>query len=223
VPLPGGEHAVREPWRMALSHLLDADCANDLSFGLLRNVEPTKIRTTMQMIERGFNAPMTSSAGRLFDAAAVLAGVRNRATFEGQSAMELEWHADAMGATDAYPFEVVKEGDRLVVDTRPLIRAIVEDRRASVPAAVIARCLHSTIAAAIVATCLRIRETTGIEAVVLSGGVFQNRILSEETAERLVAASFQVYRHERVPPNDGGLALGQLAIAAARGEASECA
>jgi hydrogenase maturation protein HypF len=159
--------------------------------------------------------------GRLFDAAAALAGVRDRTDFEGQAAMELEALAGGAPREGAYPFGLDVGVDALVVDTRPLIRALASDCREGIRPRVIARRFHETVVDIVESVCSRLRKASGLETVVLSGGVFQNRLLSEEVHERLSLAGFQVYCHRQVPPNDGGLALGQLAVAAAidgRGE-----
>jgi hydrogenase maturation protein HypF len=208
VPLPGGDRAIREPWRMALSHLLDAGESTSL---MERRRPAADVRIVRSLIEKRLFAPPTSSMGRLFDAVASLAGLRDEAAFEGQAAMELQWAAERAESDGAYPFEL-SDG---VIDTRPLIGAVGADirRGASIPA--IARRFHSALVNIIETVCGRLRETTGLRRVVLSGGVFQNGLLSAEAARRLSAHGFEVYTHRLLPPNDGGLALGQLAIAAA--------
>jgi hydrogenase maturation protein HypF len=174
------------------------------------------------MLERRFRTPLTSSAGRLFDAVASLVGVRDRVSYEGQAAVELEWLASRGAPAGSYPLLIDQaraEGPSeapLVVDTRPLIAAVVEDVGRQVEPAVIARRFHSTLVEVIASVCARLRESTGLGAVVLSGGVFLNALLTTEVGARLTADGFRVYRHRLVPPNDGGLSLGQLAIAAAR-------
>lgn len=221
IGLPGGEQAIREPWRMALAHLADAE----IDFAILK-ARPLRadIPIVAKMLERRLNTPLTSSVGRLFDAVASLAGVRDRVRYEGQAAIELEWLAADAAPERAYPFAFCKHdgGEMaempLVVDTRPLIRAVAEDASGGIRAEVIARRFHSTLVDLIATVCNRLRQSSGIEAVVLSGGVFLNALLASESSARLVAGGFRVYRHRRVPPNDGGLSLGQLAIAAARND-----
>jgi hydrogenase maturation protein HypF len=221
VGMPGGEQAIREPWRMALAHLVDASGTDDL---LANRVPTVALRTARTMIERQFNTPRTSSAGRLFDAVAALAGLRNRVSFEGQAALELEWLAAEVPPQGAYPFDLVPTGEGelaevlLVIDTRPIIRAVAQNASQGTNARVIARRFHSTMVEMIAATCDRLRQATGLEVVVLSGGVFMNALLTRETSDRLRRAGFRVYCHRLVPPNDGGLSLGQLAVAAACGE-----
>jgi hydrogenase maturation protein HypF len=219
VGMAGGEQAIREPWRMALAHLADCDAPDDL----LRTRIPTvALAAVRRMLERGFNAPLTSSAGRLFDAVAALAGVRDIVGYEGQAAMELEWLATSVEADAAYPFDLSETVEQeaaeasLIIDPRPIIRAVAHDARLGVDAAIIARRFHSTIVELIAAVCNRLRSQTSLATVVLSGGVFMNGLLSREVGEHLKRLGFAVYGHQRVPPNDGGLSLGQLAIAAVR-------
>jgi hydrogenase maturation protein HypF len=219
VGMPGGEQAVRQPWRMAVAHLRDADVEAPL---LTEHLPPVALRTVEKMLEKGFNTPLTSSVGRLFDAVAALAGIRENVSYEGQAAMELEWLATGAAPEEGYPFGMMESATggpseaTLIVDTRPLIRAVAADAARPTEGARIARRFHSTMVEIVAAVCNRIREPTGNNTVVLSGGVFLNALLTREVSERLAAAGFQVYRHRLVPPNDGGLSLGQLAIAAAR-------
>jgi hydrogenase maturation protein HypF len=219
VGMPGGEQAVREPWRMAVAHLRDA---GEGTSSLKGRLTALALRTVETMLEKGFNTPRTSSAGRLFDAVAALAGVRERAAYEGQAAVELEWLAAGVAPDEGYPFEVAATpagnpaGATFVVDTRPLIRAVAADAARRTEAARIARRFHAAVVEIIAAVCGRLRATTGCTTVVLSGGVFLNALLSSEVSARLAGAGFRVYRHRLVPPNDGGLSLGQLAVAAAR-------
>jgi hydrogenase maturation protein HypF len=215
VPLPGGERAVREPWRMALSVLLDAGLAGEAADLLGGRLPLLPLRGVERMIERRVNAPLSSSAGRLFDAVAALCGVRDRTTFEGQAAMELEALAAEAPEDGAYPFDLPGGITPLVVDTRPLVRAVAADCRRGAARSGVARRFHRALAAIVGEVCGRLRAVTGVDTVVLSGGVFQNALLSAEAAARLAGEGFRVYAQERVPCNDGGLALGQLAVAAA--------
>ena len=158
---------------------------------------------------------MTSSAGRLFDAIASIAGVRDKVSYEGQAAIELEWLASNTSADGSYPFELVNQNGTIVIDTRPLIRAAVGNAESGVSPPKIARRLHTTIVEIIKMVCEEIRSTNGHSDVVLSGGVFMNALLTREVNDALCQNGFHVYRHRQAPPNDGGLSLGQLAIAAA--------
>lgn len=215
VPMPGGDRAVREPWRMALAHLVDAGLDEQT---LRDRVPATALRTARRLIECRLNAPWTSSAGRLFDAVAALSGVRDVVSFEGQAAMELEWLAAEVPADGAYPFAIEDPvgGDAPIqVDTRPLIAEVAAEVRRGESAAVIGRRFHSTLLEMIARVCDRLRSETGLGAVAMSGGVFQNALLAAEGVARLEREGFRVYRQRRVPPGDGGLGLGQLAIAAA--------
>jgi hydrogenase maturation protein HypF len=215
VPLPGGEQAVRQPWRMAAVYLAQVfgKAFLDLDLPFARQLDRPTWRMLAQMMRRGLNSPLTSSLGRLFDAAAALLGLRQQVLYEGQAAIELE--AIAANAAQTYPF-AIEEGAPAKLDVRPLVRAMVADLQQGRPLAEIAGCFHASIAALLEAACLRAREQTGLNSVALSGGVFQNRLLLEQLVARLEQHTFQVYINRRVPPNDGGLSFGQAAVAAAR-------
>ena len=204
VPLAGGDAAVREPWRSALSYLMD-------TFGAevpLEAVDPSRVRVVRKMIQNHVNTVPTSSCGRLFDAVASLIGLRHQVTFEGQAAIELESIVDA--STDSYPFTL----EAAELDFRPAIERIVREVREGGHPASIAAKFHNTVARAIVETCGRLRAETQWNRVCLSGGTFQNVKLLERTLAGLRSAQFEVFLHSLVPPNDGGIALGQAAIAA---------
>ncbi len=222
VPLPGGDRAVRQTWRVAASHLLDAGCDVE---GLEQAAPKAELRTVCQMIERGVNSPMTSSAGRLFDAVAALAGIRASVSFEGQAAMELEALATDDRSDGSYPFALDRSrvaASAVEIDTRPLVRAVFDDaRRGTNQRRRIARRFQATLVKMIAAVCDRIRRDTGLARIVLSGGVFLNVLLAQEASERLSADGFEVFRHHLVPPGDGGISLGQVAVAAALCQRSE--
>ena len=225
VGLPGGDRAVREPWRIALTHLIEADA---VCIPFEQRLNSRDARLVRQMLHRRLNTPMTTSAGRLFDAVAALCGVRQTVSYEGQAAMELEYLSAPLRPDGVYPFRVSDAASNepevpLEIDTRPLVAAIAEDVRYGTSAARIGRRFHSTLVEIIVAVCSRIRDNTGLGRVVLSGGVFTNELLSTDTAAELRSHSFEVLRHRLVPANDGGLSLGQLAVAAARGGSGICA
>jgi hydrogenase maturation protein HypF len=207
VPMPGGAAAIRQPWRMAAAYV-DRD---DLDVAR-RNAERWAAVTAMAA--KGVNAPLTSSAGRLFDAAAALLGVRDTINYEGQAAIELEQLADP-AESGAYPAAVVA-GDPFQIRAADLLTALISDLTDGVRAPVIAARFHHGVAAAIEAGCLLLRERHGLDTVALSGGVFQNMLLLNATAARLEARGFRVLTHSRVPCNDGGISLGQAVIAAAR-------
>jgi hydrogenase maturation protein HypF len=210
VPMPGGAAAIRQPWRMAAAYL-GPDAPETLDVRL-RNQDRWAAVTAMAA--KGVNAPLTSSAGRLFDAAAALLGVRDTINYEGQAAIELEQLADpAEGG--AYPAAVVA-GHPFQIRAADLLTALISDRTNGVPAPVIAARFHHGVAAAIEAGCALLRERHGLATVALSGGVFQNMLLLHATAARLEARGFRVLTHSRFPCNDGGISLGQAVIAAAR-------
>jgi hydrogenase maturation protein HypF len=213
VGMPGGEQAVREPWRMAVAHLADAGAASPL---LGARILPDRMRMVEQLLSRHFNTPQTSSAGRLFDAVAALCGVRDQVSYEGQAAIELEWLATGVSVDGIYPFELSQPAGEtpLIIDTRPLIGAVAREVDQQVAPAVIARRFHATLTEVIAQVCGRLRDSSSINAVALSGGVFLNALLTGDVLSRLRGAGFRVYRHRLVPPNDGGLSLGQLAITA---------
>ncbi len=205
--LPGGDRAVVEPRRAAiglLHEIFGDDIPRDLAPVLA--FAPDELSVLHAMLRTGVNAPLTSSAGRLFDAVAALLDVRQRCSFEGQAAMELEFALDGCDTDDAY--------DTASEDWEAMIRCIIADLRSGVPAGRIAAKFHNTLAETIVGVARRVGE----EKVALSGGCFQNRYLTERTVLRLRDAGFRPYWHQRVPPNDGGIALGQLAALAFPGQ-----
>ena len=214
--LPGGEQAVKEPRRVALGllHEMFGDAVFDrIDLAPVRAFRPAELALLRQSLPKRLNAPVTSSMGRLFDAVAGVIGSRQVLRFEGQAAMELEFALDGVETDEAYPLEVVSPSSPspLVLDWAPMIRAMLEDlqRRTDVP--LISAKFHNALAEAIVSLAGR----AGHPRVVLSGGCFQNKYLTERAVRRLQAAGFQPYWHQRVPPNDGGIALGQ-AVAAVR-------
>ena len=214
VTMPGGDLAVREPFRMALAHLHHAFGGWDPALAPARAATEEERRIIARQIERGVNAPLTSSIGRLFDAVASLLDVRHRARYEAEAAIELEAMA-APGDHGHYPVEL-SSGEPVVVDPAPLIRGIVRDLALRIPVPIIAARVHLTVAAVIVAVAERVRDRTGLRRVVLSGGVFQNVSLLQRVRQLLARSEFTVFSHHIVPPNDGGIALGQAVVARAR-------
>jgi hydrogenase maturation protein HypF len=208
VPLPGGDKAVKEPWRLALAWGMSAECGmGNAEWG----VAPEVIEVVRHQIEKGINAPLTSSMGRLFDAVAALAGVRQTVNYEAQAAMELEALVEP-DETTHYPFTI--HHSPFTIDPRPLIRAVVADRENATPLPIIAARFHNGVAQMVRDVCLTLRQEHGVDEVAVSGGVWQNVTLLRRTVPLLEAAGFTVYLHTQVPPNDGGLALGQTAVAA---------
>jgi hydrogenase maturation protein HypF len=204
-PLPGGDAAARNPKQTATGLLYEM-----LKTEAFTGEEPPLLR---QMLEKQLRSPRTSSAGRLFDAVAYLIGLTHHVSFEGQAAMQLEF-AVTPALEDSYPWSVTA-GEPLVIDWEPMIRCIIDDRRSGVSSGTIAAKFHNTLADIIV----DIAQRVGQRKVVLTGGCFQNRYLTERAVRRLSEAGFRPYWHQRVPPNDGGIALGQI-IAASRQKAA---
>ena len=197
--LPGGEAAVRQGWRSAASLLWEV--------GGREAVAPfPQPAVLLQMLERGVNAPWTTSVGRLFDAVASMAGVAHESRFEGQAAMTLERTIGSLYTEESYT--LVERGE--IGDWAPLIDAARRDVEKKEPPALIAARFHNALANWIVA----VAERAGVEQIVLSGGVFQNGYLVERASALLEGRSFRVYTHRQVPPNDGGIALGQAVVAA---------
>jgi hydrogenase maturation protein HypF len=214
IPLPGGDSAAEEPWRMAVSYLYKVYGRDFLALELpfLKQIDPEKIRMIIQMIDKNINCPLTSGAGRLFDAVASLLDLVQVASFQAEGPMRLE-SLVRNGCTESYPFTC---GATLRFDGT--IRGIVDDIAQSTDKATMATKFHNTIILAIFETVKAIRETGNINKVVLSGGVFQNKYLLEGTILLLEKNNFNVYSHATVPTNDGGIALGQLAVASKRRE-----
>ena len=228
--LPGGSQAMREPWRNTYAHLVEhigwasylGDFAGTELAGWLQQ-QPLPVLDTM--LQRGLNAPWSSSCGRLFDAIAAALGVcRAEATYEGQAAIELEALAERhVGDPGVYPFDVLEstDGAPWQLDPRPLWRELLEDVVRGVDAACIAARFHQGLACAVADLGVRLARIHGCDSVALSGGVMQNRLLFEALTARLTHAGLQVLSHSLVPANDGGLALGQAVIAAARAMAGQ--
>jgi hydrogenase maturation protein HypF len=209
VPLAGGDAAVREPWRAALGYLIDT-----LGPGAtIEGVPEDRVRVVRRMIATGVNTVRTSSCGRLFDAVAAMIGLRLEVNFEAQAAIELENIAEE-GNDERYPFEI-EAGECRQVDFRPAIERIARETAEGRARSSMAAKFHNTVAEAVAETCRQIRGDTGLGRVCLSGGSFQNMRLLAGAVARLRGAGFEVFLHRRVPPNDGGIALGQAAVAAA--------
>jgi len=215
--LPGGEKAIREPWRIAVSLLREAYGNNwrEVAEGLHTVPEKCYYETMERIMVQKFNSPMTSSLGRLFDGVAVLLGFRRKVTFEGQAAMELE--AMAKSKTNMLlPFDISETGDVLRLDFSPMVRKIVDEIRMGKSNTEIAYAFHMTLPVAFRGMAEAIRKRTGLNRVVLSGGCFQNRTLTEKTIMELENAGFDVFFHEVLPTNDGCISLGQAVCAGAQ-------
>jgi hydrogenase maturation protein HypF len=216
VRLPGGERAIREPWRMACAWLADAIGGDpELPRALEAAVDPLAWGQVGRLARSGTASPVTTSAGRLFDAVAAICGVRARVNYEGQAAIELE-AACVPGGHEGYPMPLVDEGGFLIIDPRETIRAVSGDIAAGVAIGTVASRFHAGLASATASACARLARSTGTELVVLSGGVFQNRRLLETAVGGLEQAGLRVLLPERLPPGDGGISFGQAAVAARR-------
>jgi hydrogenase maturation protein HypF len=219
-PLPGGEAAVKEPRRTALGLLYEM--FGEAAFTMadvapLQAFSPAELGPLKTMLARRLNSPRTSSIGRLFDAIASLAGLRQQVRHEGQAAMELEFALDGTDPkNDAYELPLTPthaprtmHHAPLLLDWSPLIESLLSDLRTKTPIPLISARFHNALAEAILA----VAKQVGQPRVVLSGGCFQNRCLTERTVQRLQQEGFRPYWHQRVPPNDGGIALGQVVAA----------
>ena len=211
VPLPGGDAAIRRPCRVALAHLWAAgiEWAHDVP--AVAAVPPEERAVLVRQLESGTGCVATSSMGRLFDAVSSLLGLRHEATYEAQAAMELQWAAQDAAAGASRPYRFDRRGDEL--DPSPVLRALVADRRAGVDIGAMAAGFHAAVARLIGDVAALEHARTGIDVVALSGGVFQNALLLGLARRELEARHFEVLTHRVVPPNDGGLALGQAAVA----------
>ncbi|MFY9777963.1 MAG: Sua5/YciO/YrdC/YwlC family protein, partial [Trebonia sp.] len=212
VPLPGGQAAIRQPWRMAAAYLDGLDNLDPASLDVMRR-NSAQWAAVVAMARKGVNAPLTSSAGRLFDAVAALLGVRDAINYEGQAAIELEQLADP-GERGAY-HAAIDAGEAFQIHGADLVRAAADDLTAGVPPVVIAARFHNGMAGVVEAACALLRERHALTTVALSGGVFQNMLLLNQVMSRLESRGFTVLTHSRVPCNDGGISLGQAVIAAA--------
>ncbi len=212
IPMPGGDKATKNPWRMAVSYLYKyyGSALLDLKLDFLKDIAEHEIKLVMSMLDKSINSPLTSSTGRLFDAVAALTNICTKSTFHAEAPMRLE-AATNLTTDDAYDFEL-GESIRL----KKMFNGIIGDLQAGINKAVIATKFHHTIINIIFANANLIKQSHGINKVVLSGGSFQNRFILERVEELLEKEGFEVYAQENIPANDGGIALGQLAIAAKR-------
>jgi hydrogenase maturation protein HypF len=208
--LPGGDAAARQPRRSALGLLFEmfgAEVFDRADLIPLQQFSSGELRMLQRMLSRGINSPVTSSAGRFFDAIASIVGLRQRATFEGQAAMDLET-ACAAAVETSYRFEL-RRTTPVVFDWQPMILGILDELHNKQPVEIIAAKVHNTLVELIVAVAQMVAEKN----VVLTGGCFQNQYLAERTVRRLRDEGFVPHWHHRVPPNDGGIALGQIVAA----------
>ena len=216
LPMPGGAAAIKAPWRMAISYLYQAfgESFRDLDTPFMASVDRKQADILVAMMQQTLNAPLTSSMGRLFDGIAALIGLRRSVAFEGQAAMELEMIA-APEAAAPYDFGWQASDEGLRIPTAPIIQGVVTDIRHGQSNAHISRRFHTTLIHLFTDLCSHLRRQTDLDRVVLSGGTFQNAILLEELSRSLMNSGFTVYTHRLVPPNDGGISLGQAVAAGA--------
>jgi hydrogenase maturation protein HypF len=212
--LPGGDPAIREPRRAAIGALYEV--MGDALFERMDLVPvatftPKELAVLKSMLHSGFHSPLTSSAGRLFDVAASLIGLRQISTFEGQAAMELEF-AIASGTSESYTFRLEDSGSCVIVNWAPIFELVLDDRKKTVEIGTISTKYHNTMVEIIVAVAKRIGEPR----VALCGGCFQNVYLTERAVSRLMDEGYTPYWHRQIPTNDGGIAFGQVVVAAER-------
>lgn len=212
----GGELAVKEGWRVALSLLLDAfgsECAAGEAAEKLGLCDKTAIKAQFAMLKNNINCVTSTSAGRMFDAASAILGIKRRSTFEGEASSALEYIADKNTGNNFEPKVSTYMDGRFIIEISGLIKYLAEKAIEGTSKAYLAGAFHSAGAQMVRAGCLKCRELTGINTVALSGGVFQNLLLLEKCVKLLESDGFKVLFHSLVPPNDGGIALGQAAVA----------
>lgn len=216
VRLPGGEVAIKKPYRTAFSYVYSffPDEYETLAAEFLKRVDTVEIDILKKQVDTGLLSPVTSSAGRFFDAASSLMDIRDEIDYEGQAAIEMEMAADET-INERYEFEISKQP--YVVNTEPVIRGILDDVNKRVSVSVMAAKFHNTVVELIVAVCKRLKEEHRCSSVALSGGVFQNALLTTRTVSRLKEEGFEVLEHREVPTNDGGISLGQAVVGYLKG------
>ncbi len=215
MPLPGSEKAIEEPWRMAVSYLYKLFGEDFLSIDIdfIKRLNKNKWKNLKIMIDRGINSPETSSMGRLFDAVSSLIGIRDKITYLGQAAIELEMIMDKDN-NDFYTFDIKKEKGVYIINPLEVIHLIIEDIINSVSHSIISGKFHKGVVEMIVEVSRLLRKETDINEVAISGGVMQNLYLRNNVTKMLTKEGFKVYNHRKIPPNDGGISVGQVAIAA---------
>ena len=218
VALPGGEAAIREPWRIAVSYLAKhfGKSLAGLEIPFVKDLDRRNLDILLQMIDRRLNSPLTSSCGRLFDAVAALIGLRSTINYEAQAAIELEMAAHDSSNEGSYPFELQFASGTWLIGTRSLFDWLVRDIRHGVHIADISRRFHNGMASLFLGLAEKVRESHGLNRVCLTGGCFQNILLFELLLAALRKQNFEVYFHTEVPAGDGGISLGQALVAAHR-------
>jgi hydrogenase maturation protein HypF len=214
VQMPGGEAAIRKPWRMALSCLYHVYGGNWNSHipASWQDLNQDELRLAVYQMKEKINTPLTSSCGRLFDSIAALCGLRLTACYEGQPAIELEQQIDA-GCSSSYGFNTVSMDDVMFIMYEHVIDQVLRDVRKQKKTGEIAAKFHNGLIHILHNVCCAVADKTGLNRIVLSGGCFMNMYLLKHLYKRLVSSGFKVYIHNRVPCNDGGISLGQAVIA----------
>ena len=209
-PLAGGDASIKRPYRVALSLLKEAEIEWNEKFGCINFCTETERKILAKQLEKNLNVIPTSSFGRLFDAVASLANVRQQVTYEAQAAIEFEALLDE-NITEFYRFDLV-ENDTILINWKNLIRAVANDVLGEVPIPIISAKFHNSVANLILNLSLKMREKFNLNKIALSGGCFQNVALLQKSIKLLTENDFEVFTHRKVPPNDGGLALGQAIL-----------
>jgi hydrogenase maturation protein HypF len=218
VRMPGGDQAIREPWRMAVGYLAHHFGRDFLKWRIpfVAGLSPLKTDVLLRMIERGVNSPKTSSCGRLFDAVSALVGIRSEVNYEAQAAIELEMSMEGDEVEDAYPMDVIRRGETWLIDTKSTFEAIVADIQTGTATSAISQRFHNGLVLAFAKVAELIRGATSLDRVCLSGGTFHNVYLLTHLQRRLERDGFHMFTHSEVPAGDGGVSLGQAMIAAHR-------
>jgi hydrogenase maturation protein HypF len=214
LPLPGGALAIKKPYRTALGYLLALGIEPDEKLSFLKQIDAAETAIIRDLVKKKINTPLTSSMGRLFDAVAALIGLRGVIEYEAQAAIDLETRAlDNENETGLYPFSIQPQHGTSIIKIGEIFTSIIKEMKQDTPQSIIAARFHNTIAQMILEVCQNISSETGIKKTALSGGVFQNRLLFRKVIPLLESNGFEVYTHRQVPCNDGGISLGQVAIA----------
>jgi len=218
VPLPGGAAAIHEPWRMAVSYLAHhfGHDFKKLKLPFLREISDAKLDLVLRMRDRRINSPMTSSCGRLFDAVAAIAGIRNQVSYEAQAAIELEMAIGSDVNETAYRFETLQRNGATVINSGRMFAELIEDVLKGRPVAELSGRFHHGMINIFVEIARTLRDRTSLNRVCLTGGTFNNLYLTANLAAALTAANFEVFTQNEVPAGDGGLSLGQALVAAHR-------
>ncbi len=218
LPMPGGEKAIKEPWRMGLSYLYKVFGEEiwDTGIGFINNIDKNVSKLLVRMINENVNSPLTSSLGRLFDGVSSITGVRNTANYEGQAAVELESIIEENTESGVYQYTIINENEKYIIMYDEIIKSIINDILNNVNKGIISYKFHKTLVKIFVEICEKVRMVKDINIAALSGGCFQNLFLLKNIKNGLIAKGFDVIHHTKVPTNDGGISLGQAVIAGNR-------